>query len=85
MLTKNVNDAAKKKDRLGCCLIESAQTGKRFQTSICLVQYWLNLKVNGTALKHTATKVRVNQSLSAVVSISCYWAADPGSKSIYVA
>ena len=55
MLTNNVNEAAKKKDRLGCFLIESVQTGKSIYTTICLVQ----LKVNGTALKTTATKVRV--------------------------
>ena len=30
MLTNNVNDAAMKKDRLGCCLIEFAQTGKKY-------------------------------------------------------
>ena len=59
MLTNNVNEAAKKKDRLGCFLIQSAQTCKNIYTAICLVHYWLQLKVNCTALKPTATKVRV--------------------------
>ena len=42
-----------------CFLMSSGQTDKRFYTSICLVQYWLKLKINGTAMKLTTTKVRV--------------------------
>ena len=58
MLTKNVKETVKKKGRLGCCLIDSGQTGKSIYTAICLVQYWLPLKVNATALKLTVSKVR---------------------------
>ena len=32
---------------------------QKFYTSICLIQYCLKLKINGTAMKLTATKVRV--------------------------
>ena len=59
MLTKNVNETVKKKGRLGCCLIDSGQTGKSIYTAICLVQYWLPLKVDGTALKLGVSKVRL--------------------------
>ena len=59
MLTKNVKETVKKKGRLGCCLIDSGQTGKSIYTAVCLVQYWLPLKVNATALKLTVSKVRV--------------------------
>ena len=59
VLTKNVNETVKKKGRLGCFLIDSGQTGKSIYTAICLVQYWLQLKVDGTALKLTVSKVRV--------------------------
>ena len=62
MLTKNVNETVKKKSRLGCFLIDSGQTGKSIYTAICLVQYWLQLKVDGTALKLTVSKVREVQS-----------------------
>ena len=58
MLSKNVNETVKKKGRLGCYLIDSGQTGKSIYTAICLVQYWLPLKVNATALKLTVSKVR---------------------------
>ena len=58
MLTKNVNETVKKKGRLGRFLIDSGQIGKSIYTAICLVQYWLQLKVDGTALKLTASKVR---------------------------
>ena len=58
VLTKNVKETVKKKGRLGCCLIDSGQTGKSIYTAICLVQYWLPLTVNATALKLTVSKVR---------------------------
>ena len=58
VLTKNVNEAAKKRDGGGFFLMQSGQTDRRFFASICLVQYRLKLKVNGTAMKLTATKVR---------------------------
>ena len=59
VLTKNVNETVKKNSRLGCFLIDSGQTGKSIYAAICLVQYWLQLKVDGTALKLTVSKVRV--------------------------
>ena len=38
--------------------MESGQTGKSIYTAICLLQKWLQLTVNGTAMKLTATNVR---------------------------
>ena len=59
MLTKNVNETVNKKGRLGFFLIDSGQTGKSIYTAIGMVQYWLKLKYNVTALKLTLSKVRV--------------------------
>ena len=38
VLAKNVNEAVKKRERLGCFLMESGQTHKIIYTAVCLVQ-----------------------------------------------
>ena len=70
VLANNVNEAAKKRDRLGCFLMYSGQCGKSIYTSIYQVQYWLLSKVNGTAFKFIVRKVR--EGIIAIIGVNCF-------------